>query len=318
MFACYTKNMTNKLTIRDKIYPNLLRQTYKPPQTLFYRGNINALSKPCISIVGTRRNTDYGEYVTEQIIKDLSVLDIAIVSGLAKGIDTVAHRSALKYNLKTIAILGSGINNIYPRENINLVKEIEKDGLILSEYNDLTPSHKYFFPQRNRIISGLSLATIIVEAPEKSGALITADFALEQGREVYTVPGDIDRLTSLGCNRLLQKSAAYPITSGKDVIDMLKKQPHLPIINKPNFQPNPQADNTGKETTENSSNHQSLFNLSPEEQQVLFIIPANKRGITFDQLMEKSLMPISEILTALSLLELKGIVSSADEKYRRT
>lgn len=311
--------MPNKLTIRDKNYPILLKQIYKPPQTLFYRGNINALNKPCISIVGTRRNTDYGQYVTEQIIKDLSILDIAIVSGLAKGIDTIAHRAALKYNLQTIAVLGSGINNIYPRENINLVKEIEKDGLILSEYNDITPSHKYFFPQRNRIISGLSLATIIIEAPEKSGALITADFALEQGREVYSVPGDIDRLTSLGCNRLFQKSAAYPITSGKDVIEMLKKQPHLPITNRQDFpQPNNQSvnpySNTTGETIEKSS---GLFNLSPEEQQVLFVIPMSKRGITFDQLMEKSLMPISEILTVLSLLELKGIIISVDEKYRR-
>lgn len=311
--------MTNKLTIHDKIYPNLLKQTYKPPQTLFYRGNINALNKPCISIVGTRRNTDYGEYATEQIIKDLSVLDIAIVSGLAKGIDTIAHRAALKYNLKTIAVLGSGINNIYPRENINLVKEIEKDGLILSEYNDLTPSHKYFFPQRNRIISGLSLATIIIEAPEKSGALITADFALEQGREVYTVPGDIDRLTSLGCNRLLQKSAAYPITSGKDVIEMLKKQPHLPITNRQDFlQPKSVVNSFSNTIKENSEKSLNLFNLSPEEQQILFIIPANKRGITFDQIMEKSLMPISEILTILSLLELKGIITSAGEKYSRT
>lgn len=309
--------MTNKLTIYDKIYPNLLKQTYKPPQTLFYRGNISALNKPCISIVGTRHNTDYGQYVTEQIIKDLSILDIAIVSGLAKGIDTLAHRAALKYNLKTIAVLGSGINNIYPRENINLVKEIEKDGLILSEYNDLTPSHKYFFPQRNRIISGLSLATIIIEAPEKSGALITADFALEQGREVYVVPGDIDRLASLGCNRLLQKSAAYPITSGRDVIDMLKKQPHLPITNRPESsvlnQPNPVVN-----PSSNIEKPQNFFKLSQEEQQVLSIIPTHKRGITFDQLMEKSLMSISRILTALSLLELKGIISSADEKYRRT
>lgn len=180
------------------------------PKKLYYRGNIDLLNLPAVAIVGTRKCSDYGEYITQELVKGLSVLNIAIVSGLAKGIDAIAHQAALQYGMKTIAVLGSGINNIYPREHQNLAEEIAKNGLLLSEYSGDTSALPQNFPMRNRIVSGLCLATIVVEAPVKSGALITARFALEQGREVFVIPGDIDRENSLGCLELLQKEVLIP------------------------------------------------------------------------------------------------------------
>ena len=215
------------LKFADKEYPQLLKQIYNYPQKLFYRGDLKVLEKPSIAIVGTRRPTEYGEYMAEKIVKELSILDVNIVSGLAKGIDTIAHETALECGLSTVAILGSGIENIYPPANIELAKAIEENGLVMSEFEgDIEPA-SFHFPMRNRIISGLSLATIVIEAPEKSGALITAKYALDQGREIFVIPGDIEREQSLGALRLLQRGAAYPIASGHEVLEILKTQPYL-------------------------------------------------------------------------------------------
>ena len=170
--------------------------------------------------------------MTQKIIEELAVLDIAIVSGMAIGIDTIAHKTALKLNIPTIAVLGSGLNNIYPKANLKLAQKIAQNGLILSEYEPDAPPLNYNFPQRNRLISGLSVATIVVEAPEKSGALITARFALNQGREIFVVPGDADRVNSKGITKLMQKGAAYPVTCGQDIIESLKIQPHLYIAHR--------------------------------------------------------------------------------------
>ncbi|MFH1533730.1 MAG: DNA-processing protein DprA [Nitrospirota bacterium] len=275
--------------------PGQLLEVYKPPNGLYYKGNTNCLNKTCISIVGTRKYTDYGEFMTQKIIEELAVLDIAIVSGLAIGIDTIAHKTALKLGIPTIAVLGSGLNNIYPRINLNLAQEITQNGLLLSEYEPEAPPLSYNFPQRNRIISGLSVATIVIEAPEKSGALITARFALEQGREIFVVPGDVDRTNSKGITNLLQRGGAYPVTCGQDIIEVLKIQPHL-------F---PQ---------EKSS--QPIYKFTPEEAQIIDNMQ-KRRPITLEEIAYKSSLQIEKILATLSILEIKGLVSTKDGKYLR-
>lgn len=283
--------ITKILQFTDQNYPYLLKQIHKPPQKLYYKGNLDLLKKTCIAVVGTRKNSDYGEEMTRKIIDELSDLDICIVSGLAVGIDTVAHQAALEYGLSTIAILGSGIENIYPLENFELAETIAKKGLIMSEYEGQLAPLKGNFPQRNRIVSGISVATIIIEAPERSGALITAKLALEQNREIFTIPGDIDRQNSIGPLRLLQNSEAYPISSGRDIIEILHKQPHL------------------FET--------ALFlKLSPDQQKLFELIP-EKRGLNIEQLCQKSNLPINELLANLSILEIKNLILTKDGKYCR-
>ena len=288
-----------------EIYPKLLQEIHKPPEKLFYKGNIDLLYKPCISVVGTRDYSSYGEEMTAKIISELSVLDICIVSGLALGIDSIAHRTALEYGLPTIAVLGSGIDNIYPPQNQELAEKIQTEGLIISEYPAMTEPLRTNFPQRNRIVSGLSLATIMIEAPEKSGALITADLALEQGREVFVVTGDIDRKNSLGPLRLLQKGQAYPISSGQDVIAMLNEQPHLFKTNQP-----PRARRSVPAAPK------IPYKLSPSESKILSFFHKH-RGLEMQTLEQKANLPIRELLQAITLLEIQQLISTKGGKYYR-
>lgn len=291
--------MKSEITLAERQYPAILKEIYSPPQKIFCKGNLSALRKTCISIVGTRRCSEYGAYMVEKIVSDLSILDITIVSGLAKGIDTLAHKAALRHNLSTIAVLGSGIDNIYPRENRILAQEISQKNLIISEYESDTPPLKHQFPMRNRIISGLSVATIVVEAPEKSGALITARFALEHNREIFVVPGDIDRENSKGPLKLLQKSSAYPISSGKDVINILKEQPCL-------FQSSP------KETLK--KNFSLPYNLTTQEKKILALL-STTRPTNADTLCQKTHLSIPDTLTTLSLLEIQGLITTKNGDY---
>jgi len=222
--------MISRVDINDPEYPRILKEIYDPPQGIYIRGNIEILNKSGLAVVGTRKATAYGIKATEEIIKNLPP-GLVIVSGLALGIDTVAHRAALKKNIPTIAVLGSSVDDqsIYPRENAKLAYEIiAKGGAIISEYEPPSPPQKQNFPARNRIISGLSKAVIVIEAPEKSGALITAKCALEQNREVYALPGNVFSENSQGTNNLI-KQGAHPITSFKEVIEEIGHQDQLAI-----------------------------------------------------------------------------------------
>ncbi|MBU1031607.1 DNA-processing protein DprA [Patescibacteria group bacterium] len=177
-----------RLTIFDKEYPKILKEIYDPPRVLYYKGTIFPDEK-CIAVVGTRKMTNQGRRETEKFTKGLVMAGFTIVSGLARGIDSVAHKTALAVGGRTIAVLGNGLDHIYPPENINLAKKIvNSGGVILSEYPCHAPPKPENFPKRNRIISGLSLAVLVVEARENSGSLITARCAVEQGREVFAVP----------------------------------------------------------------------------------------------------------------------------------
>lgn len=211
------------LTINDQAYPKLLKQIYDPPFILYYRGRLEALNGFLLAVVGARKYSAYGRQVAEKLVKELSLNNLTIVSGLALGIDALAHAAALEAGGNTIAVLGSGLDrqNIYPSQNRYLADKIEtRGGLILSEHPIGTLPLKHHFPQRNRIISGLSSATLVIEAGEKSGALITAFHALEQNREVFAVPGSIYSGSSEGANRLIALGAKLA-TSAQDIIETL-------------------------------------------------------------------------------------------------
>ena len=209
------KNDIKYITILDENYPTNLKKIYDPPVLLFYKGNIELLKYKKIAVVGSRTATNYGMNTAFRISKELSKKYV-IISGLARGIDSAAHNGSIYANGKTIAVVGNGLDTIYPKENTNLFKSILKNGLIISEYVVGTKPMPSNFPERNRIISGLSSGVIVVEAAKKSGSLITADLALEQGKTVYAVPGNIDSLMSVGTNELI-RNGAVPYTGAQDL-----------------------------------------------------------------------------------------------------
>lgn len=201
-------NGIKQVNFYDEGYPQQLKNIYDPPITLFYKGDISLVNDNCISVVGSRNATKYGLNMSYKIGKDLAVNNFTVVSGMARGIDTKAHQGALAANRgKTIAVVGCGLDRVYPQENASLFQEISERGLILSEYVVGTKIEQGNFPARNRIISGLSNDLIVVEATCKSGAMITVGFALEQGRNVYAVPGNVNSYTSQGTNELIKNGA---------------------------------------------------------------------------------------------------------------
>jgi DNA processing protein len=208
------------LTWQDEIYPRLLREIYQPPPVLYIRGEFLPEDEIAVAVVGTRRITAYGRQVTEELANSLARHQVTVVSGLARGTDAIAHKAALQAGGRTIAVLGSGVDRIYPPEHRRLAEEISESGAVISDYPPGTPPESANFPPRNRIISGLSLATVVIEAGETSGALITATFAAEQGREVLAVPGLITSPGSKGTNRLIF-NGAKPLLSDADVLESI-------------------------------------------------------------------------------------------------
>ena len=209
------------LTISEKGYPKILKQIYSPPKVLYVKGKILQKDEFAVAIVGSRFASTYGLITAERLGYELASRGVVVISGLAKGIDSAAHRGALKAYGRTIAVLGNGLKTVYPPENKKLADEIiERNGAVISEFPMETPPIGMNFPRRNRIISGLSLAVIVVEAAKNSGALITADFALEQNREVFAVPGKIDSPTSFGTNELIKQGAKL-VQTADDVIEEL-------------------------------------------------------------------------------------------------
>jgi DNA processing protein len=222
------------VTLVDDAYPALLREIIDPPLALHYRGDVSLLARESIAIVGSRRATPYGTNVAHQLARDLAGAGIAIVSGLARGIDAAAHQATLDANGITIAVLGTGIDVVYPRGNARLFRRIEEHGVIVSEFPPGTPPKKENFPIRNRVISGLSRGTVIVEATSRSGSLITARMAAEQGRDVFAVPGSIFSATSEGTHRLIQYGAKLV----HDANDVLEELPgNLRVVQTPETPP---------------------------------------------------------------------------------
>ena len=210
----------NYFTIEDDIYPQCLKEISNPPLKLYYKGNLDLLKdERLIAVVGTRNPSSYGKLCCEYMVKKMTSANITIVSGFAKGIDSIAHKTSLLTGGKTIAVIASGLDIIYPASNLSLYREIEEKGLILSEYEAGVKPFKFNFPQRNRIIAGLSKGIIVVESKDRGGSLITADLALEFNRDVYAVPGDVFSEYSKGCNNLIRDSKAKSLSNINELLD---------------------------------------------------------------------------------------------------
>ena len=224
------KHKVTLVTFLDENYPSNLLNIYDPPAFLYVRGELKKEDNIAIAVVGSRFASHYGKLVTERICRDLALEGITVVSGLARGIDTSAHRGALSAKGRTIAVLGCGINVDYPAENRKLREEIASSGALISEFQMSTPPASSHFPIRNRIISGLSLGVVVVEASHRSGSLITARLALEQGRDVFAVPGSIDSLRSRGTHRLIKEGAKL-VEDAQDIftelLPQIKSRPQL-------------------------------------------------------------------------------------------
>ena len=208
------------LTIFDKSYPKILKEIYDPPIVLYVKGTLSDKDDLSLGVVGSRKCSQYGIRATRELVASLKDYEIIIVSGLARGIDFVAHKAALENKLRTIAVLGSGLSCMYPPENAKLANDITLSGAVISEFPFETKPLKQNFPRRNRIISGLSKGVVVIEAAQRSGALITVDFALEQGRDVFAMPGPVDSESSYGTNRLIKQGAKL-IDSAKDILPEL-------------------------------------------------------------------------------------------------
>ena len=233
LLADHQKNNPDFFTPADPDYPQLLLETPAPPAVLYYQGQLNPQemqgNKPLISIVGTRSPSEYGKKWTKKITTALVQHGYTIVSGLAAGIDTQAHRSCLEAGGRTLGILGTGLDITYPAENYQLYQQVKQQGAILTEYPKGTQPDRGNFPARNRIVAGLSRAVIVTEAPEKSGALITAKYANEFGRDVYVLPGSLDNKNAIGCLELLNHGANV-ILSESHLLEMLGTMPQLNLF----------------------------------------------------------------------------------------
>ena len=270
------------LTWDDPAYPARLLNIYNPPPVLYVKGEILDEDQWAVAVVGTRGATVYGKEAARRIAGDLARNKITIVSGLARGIDSEAHRAALDAGGRTIAVLGSGIDIIYPAESRGLSQAVIERGALVSEYAMGTPPEAGNFPPRNRIISGLSLGVVIVEAGERSGALITADFALEQGREVFAVPGNIFRKKSMGTNKLIQQGAK-PVLSVEDVLEEL----NLTMV----------------------SQQAEVRAVVPEnEMEAALLEYITADPVHVDEIGQKTGLPIAQVSSTLALMELKGMV----------
>ncbi len=216
------------LVLEDPDYPTALRGLPQPPAMLYVRGRLELLSRPGIAVVGTRQHSVYGRDATASFVVGLVRAGYVIISGLARGIDSIAHRTALEAGGDTVAVLGTGLDVPYPPEHEDIFHAIAERGCLVSEFPPGSPPLKFHFPQRNRIIAGLARAVLVVEAPEKSGALNTAQHALEGGKEVFAVPGPIHNPTSVGTNRLIQDGAAL-VTSVADILHVLESRTGEPL-----------------------------------------------------------------------------------------
>lgn len=291
-YALAERRQARILTLDDPGYPALLKSIYDPPPVLYYKGR--PIEEPFIplAVVGTRKASSYGRMVTEKICGALSEMGVCIVSGMARGIDTSAHKATLKSGGTTLAIFGCGLEYTYPPECGSLRRQIEEQGAVISEFPMSTKPDRNNFPARNRVISGLSYGTLVVEAGEKSGALITAQFALEQGREVFAVPGNIYSSESRGTHALLKVGAK--LTDGPEAI--LEELPES-------------VTNLLKEKKNKAL--ESVV-LNPREEQLMSLMSVQEQHI--DQIIENSCLSPAEVSATLVTLELKGMIRQTDGK----
>jgi DNA processing protein len=270
------------LTWEDETYPSLLREIYAPPPVIYVRGELRPEDEWAVGVVGTRRATSYGKQVTRALAGDLARNGVTVVSGLARGIDGEAHQAALDAGGRTVAVLACGLDRIYPPEHRNLARAIVENGALISDYPIGTRPEARNFPPRNRIISGLSLGVVVVEAGQRSGALITVEFAIEQGRDVFAVPGNIVSRNSAGCNRLIQDGAKM-VLGVEDILEEL----NLTMIDQ-------------------QREVRSVLPANDTEAALLDLVSDDPTHI--DHICQQSALPIQQVSSALAMMELKGMV----------
>lgn len=270
------------LTWEDEGYPQRLKEIDQPPPVLYVRGELQPEDDWAVAIIGTRRITPYGRQVAEEVASALAVNGVTVISGLARGVDAAAHQAAIKSGGRTLAILGSGVDRIYPPEHRRLAEQIISQGAVLSDYPPGTPPDAANFPPRNRLISGLSLAVVVIEAGKTSGALITAAFAADQGREVFAVPGNIHAPQSQGTNRLI-RDGARPLLDPQEVLEALQ----LTML------------------TEQRAARVVLPG-DPVEAQLFATL--GREPLHIDEIRARAGLPIDQVTATLSMMELKGMV----------
>jgi DNA processing protein len=269
------------VTVWDDDYPSLLREIPQPPWVLYVKGDVSLLDGPGIAVVGTRKPTPYGRQAARMLSEQLAGAGWVVVSGMATGIDSEAHRGALRKNGATVAVLGTGVDVVYPRNNRSLYHELIRHGAVCSEMPPGTEPHPGLFPQRNRIISGLSYGTVVVEAAERSGSLITADCSMEQGREVFAVPGPITSTQSAGTHRLIQEGAKCV----RRVEDIWEEFAHL--------MPSPSHESSGE----------ANLPLTVEEERVFSLIGIDP--VSLETVMNRCPLPAEAVHSVLLSLQLK-------------
>lgn len=288
------KKKYSLLTLEDAGYPQYLREIFDPPLVLYCAGKVEALKGPAVSIVGARKPSAYGRAVAERLAQDLAARGLVIVSGMARGIDSIAHWGALEGG-RTVAVLGSGLENIYPKENRALFQKIAEEGAVVSEFPLDSPPFGFHFPIRNRIISGLSLALVVVEATKRSGSLISARLALEQNREVMAVPGTTTSELSQGTNWLIQTGAKL-VSSWEDVVEEFPSPLREELL------------------SQKEEEREKLPAMSPQEEKLFELIKPD--SLThIDTLVEKTEFSVSEVLSILLSLELRGVILQRPGKY---
>lgn len=280
------------ITVYDENYPQSLRNIDDNPKLLYIKGSLEGM-RTCISVVGARKCTDYAKWAVKKFIGDLTEYGVSIVSGLALGVDKLAHIAAMDNNLKTIGVLGCGIDIVYPASNRSIYDRlIREGGCILSEFRLKTPPLPYHFPLRNRIISGLSKGLIVIEAKEKSGTLITASYAANQGVEVFAVPGNINSFYSRGTNALIRDGAKILLS----VDDIVEEIPEL------------------REIRDNSKKIEKDLALLSEEEKMIYE-ELHREAKTIDELSDKLKLPMNTLMSSITMLEIKGIVDEIDNKW---
>lgn len=282
------------IELENKLYPKILKNIKKAPKKLYINGNLDILNSNCIAIVGSRKNTKYGEKWCKKFAQEFIKYNLTIVSGMALGIDKIAHKTAIKNGGKTIAVLPSGLENIYPEENLELYNEIILNGgCVISEYEPKINASSKNFLERNRIVSGLSLGTVVIEAAYRSGTSVTAKIAKEQGRDVFCIPGSLDNPKSIGTNNLIKEFAKI-VTSPKDV------------INNYNFLHKIEVNSNTLVEEQIPEEYKKIYSLITD-------IPININDIA-----KKSLLELREVSSKLTMLELDGkVVKLSGNMYIR-
>ncbi len=286
------KYKVQALFIADKNYPQRLLNCYDSPTLLYHRGNADLNTSKIISIIGTRSNTDYGKQVTENLVSELKDLNVLIVSGIAFGIDVIAHKSALQNNMQTVAVLAHGLHTIYPHQHKIFAKEIAASGGLLTEFRNGIKPDKFNFPQRNRIVAGLADATVVIETAIKGGSMITAELANNYNRDVFALPGRISDLKSKGCNYLIQNNKAILFTDAKELMENLGWQSKK--INK--------------------KQQKELFIELSEDEKIIINILKQKETTHIDEINIGSNLNSSSVAAAILNLELQNVIAGLPGK----